>query len=278
MALKSQKGVITRWAILSVAAVIALFPVYWLLITALRPQEAFLTGTTSAIPSHVSWENFSSLFVEHDFGTRVVNSAAVVSLSVMIAMPIGTLAAYALARIRMASAVNETLTLATLAVRALPPIVIIVPIYLMIVRLGLFDSYQGLILPYAAFNLPFVIWMMESFIREIPVELEEAAMTDGSSRLRALRTVLVPLLRPGLAATTIMAVIFTYNDFLFALVLTGTPRAETVTVGAAAFFGRSGADIGQLAAAGAIGVAPLALFVLFLQRHLVRGLTMGAFR
>jgi multiple sugar transport system permease protein len=276
MALKLGRA--SRWIVLLLAAVAALAPLYWLAITAFKAPGELGASHPTFFPQHPSGVNFQTLFGADGFGVNVRNSLLVVIVSVAIALPIGTLAAYALARTRILGGANQGVSFSILAVRMLPPVILIVPIYLMVVHLGLFDSPLGLIAVYVPFNLPFVVWMMESFIRELPVELEEAALTDGASRLRALRTIVVPLLAPGLATTAILAVIFTYNDFLFALVLTATPRSETVTAGAAAFLGRGGADIGSLAAVGLVGLVPIACFVLFAQRHLVRGLTMGSFR
>jgi multiple sugar transport system permease protein len=163
-----------------------------------------------------------------------------------------------------------------LVVRVLPPIVIIVPIFLVAQQLGLLNTQLSLIVVYAAFNVTIVVWMMESFFREIPVDLEEAAMVDGDTRFTAFRRIVLPLAAPGLVATAIFAVITTYNEFLFALVLTSTPAAETMPIGAATLIGRIDIDVGAMSAAGVIGALPIVLFAILVQRHLVRGLTMGA--
>jgi len=133
-----------------------------------------------------------------------------------------------------------------------------------------------LIVMYSAFNVSVVVWMMESFFREIPVDLEEAAMVDGDTRFAAFRRIVLPLAAPGLVATGIFAIIVTYNEFLFALVLTSTPSAETMPVGAATLIGRINIDWGAMSAAGVIGALPILLFSVLVQKHLVRGLTMGA--
>ena len=166
--------------------------------------------------------------------------------------------------------------MALLTLRIVPTVVILVPVYLLILQLKLIDTWAGLILVYTAFNITFCVWMMESFFREIPVDLEEAAMVDGDSRLTAFRRIVLPLARPGLVATAIFAVIVTYNEFLFALVLTSTPAAETMPVGAATLIGRINVDWGAMSAAGVVGAVPIVIFALLVQRHLVRGLTMGA--
>src|SRR3989449_269427 len=159
---------------------------------------------------------------------------------------------------------------------ALTPVVIIIPIFLVAQQFGLLNTRLSLIVVYATFNVTIVVWMMESFFREIPVDLEEAAMVDGDTRFTAFRRIVLPLAAPGLVATGIFAVITTYNEFLFALVLTSTPAAETMPVGAATLIGRINVDWGAMSAAGVIGALPIVVFSIFVQKHLVRGLTMGA--
>jgi multiple sugar transport system permease protein len=155
-------------------------------------------------------------------------------------------------------------------------IAIVVPIFLILQQLGLLNKHLGLILVYTAFNLPFVVWMMRSFFHEIPIDLEEAAMVDGASRLSAFWHVMLPLAAPGLVATAIFAIIVTYNEFFFALTLTSTPAAATLPVGTAALIGKTQTLFGEMAAAGVVATAPIVFFALLVQRHLVRGLTMGA--
>jgi multiple sugar transport system permease protein len=166
--------------------------------------------------------------------------------------------------------------LGLLVTRIVPPIVIIIPVFLLAQGFGVLNSKLGLIVVYSAFNVSVVVWMMESFFREIPVDLEEAAMVDGDTRFAAFRRIVLPLAAPGLVATGIFAIIVTYNEFLFALVLTSTPTAETMPVGAATLIGRINIDWGAMSAAGVIGALPILLFSLLVQKHLVRGLTMGA--
>jgi multiple sugar transport system permease protein len=256
----------------------SILPIYWLLITAFKPQREIFARPPTFWPQNPSFDNFERLFSESSFSYYLINSVAIVACAVVLSLVIGSLAAYSLARFRLLGGSNEAVGFGVLAVRMIPPIVILVPIYLIIVRSGLRDSYAGLILVYTAVNIPFVIWMMRSFLEEIPSELEEAAMMDGASRMRALRNVVVPLAAPGVVATAIFSVIVTYNDFIFALVLTSTPESQTVPVGAASFIGRSVIAYGPVAAAGLLASVPIIVFALLVQRHLVRGLTMGSFR
>jgi multiple sugar transport system permease protein len=197
---------------------------------------------------------------------------------VLLSLVIGSLAAYAIARFKLRGSIEQRIGVSLLAARMIPPIVLAVPIYLIIVELDLVNTWLALILVYTGFNVTFVVWMMESFFREIPVELEEAAMVDGDSRLTAFRRIVLPLAAPGLAATSIFAVIVTFNEFLMALVVTSTPASQTVPRGAATLIGRIDIDWGAMAAAGLVAALPIVLFALIVQRRLVRGLTMGAIK
>lgn len=259
----------------AVAIVVALTPLLWMAETSLKSnREISQDGTL--YPHTWTLQNYRSLFSGRQFGSYLTNSIVITSSSVVVSLVIGTLAAYSIARFRLWRGAERWVAVALLTARILPPIVIVVPAYLLMQQLGVLNTRLGLIVIYTAFNVSFVVWMMESFFREIPVDLEEAAMVDGDSRLAAFRRIVLPLAAPGLVATAIFAVIVTYNEFLFALVLTSTPSAETMPVGAATLIGRINVDWGAMSAAGVIGALPIVCFAVFVQRHLVRGLTMGA--
>jgi multiple sugar transport system permease protein len=267
-----------RATVLAGAAAVALLPMYWLVITALKPRDEIFGFPPTFMPRDPTLRNFETLFDASFFGSYLRNSIIVVGCSVAVALLLGSLAAYSLARNRLFGGRNEQVSFAILVARMIPPVVLLVPVFLIVLQLRGVNSYAGLIPVYAALNLPFVIWMMRGFIEDIPPDLEEAAMADGASRLHALRTILFPLLAPGLIATSIFAVIVTYNEFIFALILTSTPDAQTFPVGASTFLGKSVQDLGALAAAGVLGLLPVLAFALLVQRHLVRGLTLGSFK
>ena len=264
------------WVLATIAAIgFAIIPLVWMLVTSLKSNRE-ITQETSLVPQALTIENYVSLFNGREFGAYLTNSIIVTSVSVLIALVVGTMAAYALARFRLRGGAERFVGFGLLMVRLMPPIVIIIPIFLAAQGLGLLNSRLSLIVVYAAFNVTIVVWMMESFFREIPVDLEEAAMVDGDTRFTAFRRIVLPLAAPGLVATGIFAVITTYNEFLFALVLTSTPGAETMPVGAATLIGRINVDWGAMSAAGVIGALPIVVFSIVVQRHLVRGLTLGA--
>jgi multiple sugar transport system permease protein len=264
------------WAIGALAALaFAVVPLLWMVLTSVKTNRE-ITQDTSLIPQSLTTANYVSLFSGREFGAYLTNSIIVTFASVAIALILGTQAAYVLARFRLRGGMQRYVGFSLLMVRLLPPIVIIIPIFLVAQGVGLLNTRLSLIVVYAAFNVTIVVWMMESFFREIPVDLEEAAMVDGDTRFTAFRRIVLPLAAPGLVATGIFAAITTYNEFLFALVLTSTPAAETMPIGAATLIGRINVDWGAMSAAGVIGALPIVIFSIFVQKHLVRGLTMGA--
>jgi multiple sugar transport system permease protein len=260
-----------RYAALAIALAAALFPFWWLVVTSFKRPVDIFSGV-SLVPQQPTSANYERLFSSYHMGSFLLNSLVVVAVSLVL----GTLAAYALARFRLPFGLNEQALVGALLVRTLPPILLVIPLYVTLSSTGLLNTRLGLILIYGGLNTSFVIWMMQSFFEEIPRDIEEAAMVDGDSRLRALWRVVLPLAAPGIEATAIFSVITTYNDFLIALTLTSTPDAQTVPVGVSTLIGKIQIEWGPMAAAGVIGALPIALFAVAVQRHFVRGLTMGA--
>jgi len=270
-----MRGVILRSFVVALVLTIVLLPIYWMIAASLKANKE-ITQDATLYPHAASFDSYIRLFTEKGFGANLVNSLGVTVASVAIALVVGSLAAYAIARFRLPFGLERKVGLALLTMRIVPTVVILVPVYLLILQLKLLDTWLGLILVYTAFNITFCVWMMESFFREIPVDLEEAAMVDGDSRLTAFRRIALPLAAPGLVATAIFAVISTFNEFLLALALTATQRAMTMPRGTATLIGRIDTDWSSMAAAGVIGALPIVAFALLVQRHLVRGLTLGA--
>ncbi len=254
---------------------IAFFPFWWMLNTSFKQPVDIFAGAT-LYPHRPTTDNYHRLFNTYHFGSYLQNSVVIVTVSVAVSLVIGTLAAYALTRFRLRFGLNQSALVVALLVRMIPGILLVIPLYITLAKWGLLNTRLGLILIYSGLNTSFVIWMMQSFLAEIPRDIEEAAMVDGDSRLSALRRVVIPLAAPGLAATAIFSVIATYNDFLIALSLTSTPDAQTVPVGVSTLIGKIQIEFGPMAAAGVIGALPIVIFALLVQRHFVRGLTLGA--
>ena len=268
-------GRILRALVMTVVLLIVLVPIYWMVAASLKSNKE-ITQEATLYPHAPTFANYTHLFSDKQFGSFLGNSLAVTGASVLLAMAAGTLGAYAIARFHLRFGLERYVGLSLLTLRIVPPVVILIPIYLLMLRLALLDTWLGLVVTYTALNVTFCVWMMESFFREIPVDLEESAMVDGDSRFTAFRRITLPLAAPGLVATAIFAVIVTFNEFLFALVLTATPRAMTMPRGTATLIGRIDTDWASMAAAGVIGSLPIVIFALLVQRHLVRGLTLGA--
>ncbi|MGH9907606.1 MAG: carbohydrate ABC transporter permease [Pyrinomonadaceae bacterium] len=265
-----------KYLLTTLALFIALAPVYWMLTISLKtevdqfavpPRWFFFTPTL---------QHYADAFVARSFGRYLITSAIVSVCSTLCALVIGTMAAYALARFRLPHRLDRKLALWILSTRMFPPIVTAIPLFLMMRDLQLLNTRAALVILYTGFNLPFVVWMMRGFFVEVPRELEEAAMVDGDSRLGALRRVLLPLVAPGLAATAIFCLIISWNEFLFALVLTQTDAAMTLPVGIAGRVTQYEIKWGVMSAAGVVAMLPILIFAMAVQRYLVRGFSLGA--
>ncbi len=275
MTVRERLGLLFVYVTLAAAILIAVFPFWWMFVTSLKQPIDIFSGV-ALWPQDVTFDNYHRLLRDYHFASFLFNSVVVVTAAVAVSLVLGTLAAYALARFRLRFGVRRMALYAVLLVRMLPGILLVVPLYIVLAQWGLLNTRLGLILIYAGLNTSFVVWMMQSFLEEIPRDIEEAAMVDGDSRLTALRRVVLPLAAPGLIATAIFSVIATYNDFIIALALTSTPVAQTIPVGVSTLIGKIEIQWGPMAAAGVVGALPIVIFALIVQRNFVRGLTLGA--
>ncbi len=266
-----------RLAIVGIVLTAVLLPIYWMAAASLKSNKE-ITQDLTLYPHDPSFGNYTRLFANKQFSDYLLNSIVVTAVSVALALVIGSLGAYAIARFKLPFGLDRRVGLSLLILRIVPPVVILIPVYLLILRLGLLDTWLGLIITYTALNVTYCVWMMESFFREIPVDLEEAAMVDGDSRFGAFRRIVLPMAAPGMVATSIFALIVTFNEFMFALVLTSTPRSMTMPRGTATLIGRIDIDWASMSAAGVVGALPIMIFAFLVQRHLVRGLTLGAIK
>jgi multiple sugar transport system permease protein len=262
----------TGWYGASTAIVLLfLFPVYWMFAVSLKTPREIFKYPPAWYPATPQFDNFLVLFRNGDVWS-IWNSFVIASISTLIAMVLGTFCAYSIVRFRTG---GENLAIWILSQRLLPPIAVVFPIFLVYAKLGLTDTYPGLILLYTAFALPYVIWMMRGYLQEIPVELEEAALVDGGSRWHVMRHVVVPVARSGLFATAVFAFIFSWNEFLFALVLTRT-QVLTYPVQISQYFGSQSTFWAKISAMSVLGTLPVFFAVALFQRYLVRGISFGA--
>lgn len=249
------------------------FPLYWLVTLSIKPPTEALTSPPVWIPSTISFDSYRAVLFDQRFYRYFVNGLIISSASALVAVALGSAAAHGLnARFRG----SETLALAILAVRMIPPVILAIPLFLIMRTYGLLDTYRGLILVYIVFALPFSTWMMRGFLLEVPAEIEDAARIDGHSRLGAFVKIILPLTAPGLAATAIFCFLLAWNEFLFALILTRTDRSHTMPIAAASFMTDQYIQWDRMAATGVITVLPVVILMTVVQRYLVRGLTFGA--
>jgi len=248
-----------------------LFPVYWLAMNSFKTADEIYASPPVWWPASLQFNNYWVLFKDGDV-VSVWNSLVVATVSTVLAMSLGTLCAYSLARFKTG---GDHLSNWIISQRMVPPIAVVFPIFLLYVFLGWVDTYVGMILLYTAFNLPYVIWMMRGYIQDIPRSLEEAALVDGCTHWEVFWKVVIPMCKGGLFATAIFTFIFAWNEFLFALVLTRT-EVTTYTVQVTHYFGGQSNFWTKIAAMSVLGTLPVFIAVVFMQRYLVRGISLGA--
>jgi multiple sugar transport system permease protein len=266
-----------RWlAAILAAGVVSSFvlgPFLWQLVTALKPDTQ-LGQLPPLLPSPPTWQNFAAVLAAPGFLRVCGNSALVAVLVVLTAFLLGIPASYALANLRVR---GGHLLLATMLVFSMfPPIANVAPLYLLLVRLGIRDSIFGVVLAHAVYALPFTIWLLANFFREIPSDLYRAARIDGCSHFGVLRHVALPLALPGLLSVGLLVFLFSWNEFLYAFTLTASERSRTLPVAIALFPGLHEIPWGEISAAAVLATMPSVLLMLVFQRHIVSGLTTGS--
>ena len=262
------------WAIFLVVIVCSLVPVAWIVSLSLKTPASATDG--SFIPHHWTLSNYSQIFSTGIFTDALRNSIGIGLISTALAVILACAAAYAVARLDFPG--KPAFLAISLAVAMFPQISLVGPLYNLWRQIGLYDTWPGLIIPYMTFALPLSIWVLSSFFREIPWELEQAAQVDGATPFQAFTKVIAPLAIPGIVTTFILVFIICWNDFIFAISLTSTTNAETVPAAIAQFPGTSQftQPIGDIAAAAVVVTVPVMVLVLLFQRRIVAGLTAGA--
>lgn len=260
------------WTALTIAfTAFLLAPVCWLAAMAFKPDEVMFARPTQWLFTP-TLAHFAYV-IDSGFARYLLTSIVLAVASTALVVLIGTPAAYAFARFELKA--RDDLFLFILGTRMAPPICLAIPFYLIFSRLELLDTYLGLTLAYMTFNLSFYIWVLRSFCRDLPVQLEEAAMVEGWSRFQVFLRVVLPLLRSGIVSTATLCFIFAWNEFLFSFML-GGQQVKTLPVAIPLLITAQGVRWGELAIVGMVALLPVLLAVFFLQRHIVRGLTMGA--
>ena len=249
----------------------AVFPVFWMVSISLRqPIYTFNPAVWFFRPTLV---NYIAVFVEQGFLRFLINSVIVAVFSTLLAMVIGTLAAYGFSRYRFKY--NSVFLFILLFIRTLPAIAIVIPIFLIARFLGVLDTRVLLVFVYLIFNVPFTVWMMKGFFDEIPKEIEEAGMVDGCTSLQSLRLVILPIVQPGLVATAIFCIISSWNEFIFSMILTSM-RSMTAPTIVGRFLSVTGVAWGEMSAVGTMAIIPVLVFAMIVQKNMIRGLSFGA--
>ncbi len=251
-----------------------LFPPIVLFLTSIKTELDALSFPPKWI-FQPTLQNYVDIFKTSPLIRFLLNSIIVASTNTVLSLGLGSLTAYGLARFKFRG--SENLSFWILSIRMMPPVATIIPIYIIMKKVRLLDTPWALIIIYLSFNLPFVVWMMKGFFEDIPRAIEESALIDGCSEFAVFRKIALPLVAPGLAATAVLIFIFSWNEFLFALILTGT-RAVTLPVGIIGFMKETGINWGYMTAGGMLALVPVVIFTILVQKHLVKGLTMGALK
>jgi trehalose/maltose transport system permease protein len=271
---KKLLGRVAFYLFLALIIFYTVFPFYWAIVSSLKSGSELFT--VDFWPPHPAWENYVAVFREQPFGRNILNSVFVAVSTVILSLVLAVAAAYALGRIQFRG--RTTLLIVVLGVSMFPQIAVLSGMFELIRSLGLYNNLLALTLSYMIFTLPFTVWVLTTFMRELPKELEEAAIVDGAKPFTIVTKVFMPLMGPALATTGLLAFIAAWNEFLFALTFTLSSEMRTVPVAIALISGASSFELpwGNIMAASVIVTVPLIILVLIFQRRIVSGLTAGA--
>jgi len=270
---------LAAYLVILIALLWTLFPVYWLAVNSFKLDlDIFAVPPVWApwLDFPPTLKHYYAAFVERPFLLFAANSLIIAIATTIVSVSVGTMAGYALARFQYPGQWRYQISFWILSTRMMPPIVTIIPLFIFFNYFSLLNSKTAVAVSYTAFNLPFATWMMKSYFQDLPAELEEAAMVDGDTRWGAFLRVALPLARPGLAATAIFCLILSWNEFLLALILTQTEQSVTLPIGIAGRVTQYKTYWGEISAAGFMASIPIVIFAFIVQRHLVRGLSLGA--
>ena len=265
-------------SLLLLLAVLYFLPFYWMVVTALKPLAAFYRFPPTLVPEGATLAPFLSVMVRRGFLVLLRNSLVVCLAGAGLGVAVSMLIVYPVTRMAVPPAFRRGLLNWILSLRFLPPIVVVIPFFDIVRQVGLYDSLLSLILLYTVFSLPFATWMLKGFFLEIPREIEEAALVDGATRWCAFLRILLPQLAPALLASMVITFALAWSEFMFAFILTATPRSQTFPIGVASLVTQFEIIWNEMAAAGTIAAAVPILLLLLARRYVVSALTFGAVR
>ncbi len=264
------------YVVLAIGLVYILFPFYWMIVNSLKPSAELFSLPLSYWPRQVTFDNYRAVLADDSFVRSIINSVVVAGGATFLSLGLSSMAAYALARYRFPG--KQATLYAILGMSTFPQIAVLGGLFMLARALGIYNTYWALILSYMIFTLPFCVWVLTSFIRDIPDTLDEASTIDGATPWQCLWNVIIPLAGPGLVATGLLSFINAWNEFLFALTLTADNSARTVPVAVALFSGQSEYELpwGKITAASTVVTVPVVILALIFQKRIVEGLTSGA--
>lgn len=275
---RRRAATVLAYFILAVVMALYLFPFFWMVSTALKPRAELYRYPPTVIPEAPTSEAFVSVLSGRGYTRLLANSLTVCMAAVLGSLAVSLLITYPLTRMAVRPGFRRALLGWILSLRFLPPIVVVIPWFDIVRGLGLYDTRQSLVLLYTVFSLPFAVWMLKGFMAEIPMEVEEAALVDGASRLRAFFSILLPQMAPALLAAGVITFALTWSEFMFAFILTASPNSQTFSIGVASLVTQFEIIWNDMAAAGTISaLVPIALLLLA-RRYVVTALTFGVVR
>ena len=276
---RSRRGLkLVGWVALIVFGVVYLFPLYWLLNTSVKGRAELFGSTPTLVVQNPTLDPYVTVLFDRGFVGLVRNSLVVCSLTVLLTLAISLAITYPITRLPMSRSVRVWVLNWALSLRFFPPIAVVVPYFVIVRTVGLYNNLLALVFVYSLVNLPFGIWMLKGFLSEVPQEVEEAAYVDGATRAAAFRRVLLPLIAPGLLASAVIIFAFSWSEFLFALILTATRDAQTFPVGVQGLVTQFEIIWNEMAAAGVIAIAVPLVLMLAARRYVLAGLTFGVIR
>lgn len=265
---------IGSYVALAVVSLFSMFPLYWMVASSVRPRNILLTTPPPYFTTDFDAAAYVNIWTNTPFGQMFLNSLFISIVTTVVTVVFSAMAGHSLARLKFRG--KTVISRGVLITYLFPQILLVVPLFVAMVNLGLVDTYFGLILTYMTFSFPFGMWMLTAYFQTIPVDLEEAALLDGASRLTIFLKIVLPLSRPGLAAVGIFTFIHAWNEFLYALVLLNSDEKLTLSIGLYRMLDSETVDWGEILAATSMIVAPVLVVFMFFERHLVGGLTAGA--
>lgn len=261
---------------MALALFYTLFPMLWMVFNSFKRRIDIISIPVVYWPDKPTLNNYLEVFVNRGFYIQMGNSLIIAVSVTCISLVFGTFAAYGLARFTYFGSFKKHISFWILSTRMIPPIVTLVPLYVLFSTVGLLNTKWSMIIAYTGFNLPFVVWMMKGYFSEIPREMEESAMVDGDTRFGAMLRIAIPLAKPSIAATAIFSFLLSWNEMLLALILSDTAASQTFPVALGTRISQHQIFWGEITAGGVVAILPVVILAFTVQRHLVRGLSFGA--